>query len=228
MTTPPTEEMIRAIRSKDASAMCGLIEAGFDTAWKDAEGRSLLHFAAAMGSEDLVVLLTNKGIPALSFSNDEETPADYARMFAHQSITEFLNGLEKREMQAGKPALPFASIDDMHAQVENGRHPMHRIVRMGLFPQMVDMVVSRGEKFNADDLLNRGRDGSSVLEKICRMGQLDKILTAPLWQNNLEDFAKVWTEVPAKLRKTVDHEAFIAQVRRQKLQPRAKNQWKPK
>lgn len=219
-------EITRAVAARDAASIVAALDSGVEAnAWRDARGASLLHHAAIWGDEKFAEALLSRGAKALAHNHNAETPADLAVIWGRDALAKTLAAQQQaEELAQGQATLGFSSLQDIRAEnAKSGVNQFHHLAKLGQFPQVVTLA-QLGGGFTAQDLLGRGPDGDTPLQKICEKGQLGLLLKAPLWQDRPDDFAAVWAAAPSNYKAGLDAEGFAGKLRQAKLQSYGKVQ----
>lgn len=218
-------EITQAVAARDAGAILRALDSGVEAnAWRDARGASLLHYAAIWGDEKFAQELMSRGAKISTRNENAETPADLAVVWGRAALAKTLQQAEAAAPDAS--TLGFSSLQDIRAEnATSGVNQFHHLAKLGQFPQVITLA-ALGGGFTAQDLLGKGPDGDTPLQKICEKGQLGLLLKAPLWQDRPEDFAQVWAAVPTNYKQGVDAEGFAGKLRQAKLQSYGKLQIK--
>lgn len=209
-----------AIDAQDAAAMTALLDQGADANWQDAQGRRLMHYAAAWNNAALVDTLVEKGARVTVFDHKTETPRDFAIAFGHDALAADLTKRMAAEQSAAPPAnLPFADIAAVRAEsVKTLTDQFNYHVRIGHLSGLLALAAKNADGLMAADVLGKGPDGDSTLLKICQQGRLGDLLNVKLWQKRPEEFQTMWAAVPQDYRKGHDGEGFVSRLRQARLQ----------
>jgi hypothetical protein len=218
-------EITKAVAARDAAGILNALDSGVGAnAWKDARGASLLHHAAIWGDEEFAAALLARGAKACAHNDNAETPADLAVIWGRDVLAKTLAAQQAAELAQGQATLGFSSLQDIRAEnATSGVNQFHHLAKLGQFAQVVTLA-QLGGGFTAQDLLGKGPDGDTPLQKICEKGQLGLLLQAPLWQDRPEDFAAVWAAAPGLYKAGLDAEGFAGKLRQAKLQSYGKIQ----
>lgn len=220
--------LTKAVASRDASSIVDILDKGVGAnAWRDARGATLLHYAAIWGDEKLADDLILRGAAARSHNDNAETPADVAAVWGREALAKKLYAQQQdEELTKGHATLAFSSLQDIRAEsAKTGVNQLHHLAKLGQFPQVVTLA-QIGGGFTAQDLLGKGPDGDTVLQKVCEKGQLGLLLKAPLWMDRPDDFAQVWDAAPANYKTGLESDGFAQKLRQAKLQSYGKIQLK--
>lgn len=209
-----------ALDAGDSAALIALVDGGADAGWQDAEGRSLLHYAAAWNDAALVDALVAKGAAVTVFDAKTETPRDYAIAFGHNALAADLQKRMAAEENAAKPAaLPFRDMAALRAEsVATLTDQFNYHVRTGRLSGLLALAAKDADGLMAQDVLGTGPEGDTTLLKICQQGRLGDLLDVKLWQKRPDDFQAVWQQVPADYKKGHDGDGFVARLRQARLQ----------
>jgi Ankyrin repeats (3 copies) len=221
-------EITKAVAARDATSVLAALDSGVEAnAWKDMRGASLLHHAAIWGDEKFAEALITRGARAYAHNENGETPADLAAIWGREALAKTLAEKQRdEELTKGHATLGFSSLQDIRAEsATSGVNQFHHLAKLGQFPQVITLA-QLGGGFTAQDLLGKGPDGDTALQKICEKGQLGLLLKAPLWMDHPEDFAAVWAAAPSNYRLGLDTEGFTGKLRQAKLQSYGKIQIK--
>ncbi|MEZ0260611.1 MAG: hypothetical protein ACAH80_06345 [Alphaproteobacteria bacterium] len=213
-------EITKAVAARDAGAVLAALDSGVGAdAWKDARGASLLHHAAIWGDEKFAAALLTRGAKAGARNDNAETPADLAAIWGRDALSKTLAVKQQaEELTTGQATLAFSSLQDIRAEsATSGVNQFHHLAKLGQFPQVITLA-QLGGGFTAQDLLGKGPDGDTALQKICEKGQLGLLLKAPLWMDRPDDFSAVWAAAPANYKQGLDTEGFAGKLRQAKLQ----------
>lgn len=215
-----TVDIETALDAADGATLAALLDKGADANWQDADGRSLLHYAAAWNDMALVEALTAKGAAVTVFDSKSETPRDYAIAFGHNGLAADLQKRMAAEQNAATPAaLPFNDMAALRAEsVRSLTDQFNYHVRAGHLSGLLTLAAKNADGLMAQDVLGTGPDGDATLLKICQQGRLGDLLDVKLWQKRPEDFQAVWQAVPADYKKGHDGDGFIAKLRQARLQ----------
>jgi hypothetical protein len=221
-------EITKAVAARDAAGVLAALDSGFGAnAWKDARGATLLHHAAIWGDEKLADALITRGAKLYAHNDNAETPADVAMVWGREELAKKLYAQQQdEELTKGHATLGFSSLQDIRAEsAKTGVNQLHHLAKLGLFPQVITLA-QLGGGFTAQDLLGKGPDGDTVLQKVCEKGQLGLLLKAPLWMDRPDDFMQVWDAAPANYKTGLESEGFAGKLRQAKLQSYGKIQIK--
>lgn len=209
-----------AIDTQDVAALRALLDQGADANWQDAQGRSLMHYAAAWNNAALVDALAEKGAVVTVFDHKTETPRDLAIAFGHDALAADLTKRMAAEQAAVPPAaLPFADMAAVRAEsVKTLTDQFNYHVRTGRLSGLLALAAKDADGLVAADVLGKGPDGDSTLLKICQQGRLGDLLNVKLWQKRPEEFQTMWAAVPQDYRKGHDGEGFVSKLRQARLQ----------
>lgn len=213
-------EITKAVAARDAAAVLAALDSGVEAnAWKDARGASLLHHAAIWGDEKFANELISRGATISARNENAETPADLAAIWGREALAKTLATQQKEEELAkGHATMGFSSLQEVRdASTATGVNQFHHLAKLGQFAQVVTLA-KLGGGFTAQDLLGKGPDGDTPLQKICEKGQLGLLLDAPLWMDRPDDFARVWAAAPTNYKQGIDAEGFAGKLRQAKLQ----------
>ena len=219
-TADHTAAIESALDAADSAALMGLLDKGADANWQDADGRSLMHYAAAWNDAALVSALADKGAAVTVFNNKTETPRDYAIAFGHNALAADLQKRMAAEENAARPAaLPFNDMAALRAEsVRSLTDQFNYHVRTGHLSGLLTLAAKDADGLMAQDVLGAGPDGDTTLLKICQQGRLGDLMDVKLWQKRPEEFQTVWQHVPADYKKGFDGEGFVAKLRQARLQ----------
>lgn len=221
-------DITKAVAARDAAGVLAALDSGVGTnAWKDARGASLLHHAAIWGDEKFAEALITRGAKIFAHNDNGETPADLAAIWGREDLAKKLFDRQRdEELTKGHATLGFSSLQEVRdASATTGVNQFHHLAKLGQFPQVVSLA-QLGGGFTAQDLLGRGPDGDTALQKICEKGQLALLLKAPLWMDRPEDFAQVWAAAPSNYKQGLEVEGFAVKLTQAKLQSYGKIQIK--
>jgi len=197
--------------------------------WKDAKGNSLLHYAVQSGDKSLVDECIKKGTDPLAYNDDNETAADIAIIWGYNEIAEAINNQIKKAMsqKIAKP-LTYKSLKDIRAKSrKTKKNIFYDLASKGLFYQIVELAEKNNEIFNLEDLISKGKDGDSVIFKICQRCQLEDLIKPHLWVNNISDISNAFNSLPKVYRDTVDFNSFLSKIRQVKIKSRREQpKWK--
>jgi len=209
-----------ALDAGDSAALIALVGGGADVNWRDAGGRSLMHYAAAWNDAALVEALAAKGAAVTVFDDKTETPRDYAIAFGHNALAADLQKRMATEENAASPAaLPFKDMAALRAEsVATLTDQFNYHVRTGRLSGLLTLAARDADGLMAQDVLGTGPEGDTTLLKICQQGRLGDLLDVKLWQKRPDDFQAVWQHVPADYKKGHDGEGFVARLRQARLQ----------
>ncbi|MDP2205098.1 MAG: hypothetical protein Q8K65_02210 [Alphaproteobacteria bacterium] len=206
------------IDARDVAALTAALEAGLDPAWTDTTGRGLAHFAALWGDAAAFDAFTARGVAAVSYDGNGETPEHLARALGHDALAYKITRLPP------PPAITetgYASLADIRrASRENLSDHFGYLVQKGGLDALIALArrETGAEALCAADLLARGSDGDTALLKICQQGALGKLLDVDLWKDRPDEFSKLWQAVPQDYAKAHDAEAFLAAAHQAQLQ----------
>jgi ankyrin repeat protein len=219
MPQPSDIEIETALKARDVVTLVRLLDKGLDANRTSAGGNSLLHAAARLGDISLVDKLLEKGANPLARNDRDETPWETAAAWGNTGAAQKIAA----RLPEGAPAarnnnepIPYASLEEIRQKsAATGQSEFHALARQGRFAQV--LVLAGKENLTAADLLERGKDGDTVLMTICQQGQLPLLVKAELWVKQPQEFQALWDKVPAHYRKEVDYDAFVGQLRQAKL-----------
>lgn len=214
-SNPMRDAVEKAVDACDGAALRGLLRDGLDPGWQDADGRRLLHYAAAWGDDALAADLLQRGAAANVQDRDGDTPADYAFGFANKA-------LGKKLLDAARPdtaPLPYACLADIRAAGGvAGVTQFPHLVRTGRIDDLLALAAGDARGFEAADFLAAPRGGDSALFYLCQRGELQKIMQVPLWVKRPDVFFEIWAQVPKPYRAGLDAESFRAALQRAGMQ----------
>jgi len=219
-------EITRAVAARDVAGVLAALDSGVGAnAWRDPRGASLLHHAAIWGDEKFAEALISRGAKLYAHNDNAETPADVAAIWGREALAKTLAAQQRdEELTKGHATMAFSSLQDIRAEsATSGVNQFHHLAKLGLFPQVITLA-QLGGGFTAQDLLARGPDGDTALQKICEKGQLGLLLKAPLWMDRPDDFSAVWAAAPSNYKLGHDVEGFAGKLRHAKLQSYGKMQ----
>ena len=91
-TLPAEEQVMQYAASGDLAKLKALIEADPGlAAVVDGDGRTPLHFAAGNDQSKVVKYLLEQGADPTALDNNDQTPADAARMEVHMGVAKMLD-----------------------------------------------------------------------------------------------------------------------------------------
>lgn len=218
------KQIDKAISDRDIAALGKYIDAGADVNRRDADGNTLLHHAARFGALDLVDKLAAKGAKTFVHNHDGDTPWDVAVSWGHDAVSTRLDAILRAEMKAAAEIekISYTSLQQIRdASAKNGAGEFHALASKGLFAQVIALAEKDGG-FCAADLLEKGRDGTTVVLKLAQQGSLGSLLKPALWSARPNDFQNVWLNVPKNYRDGHDYDSFVSGLRQAKLQSYAK------
>ena len=218
------KQIDKAVSDRDIAALGKYIDAGTDISRRDADGNTLLHHAARFGALELVDKLAAKGAKTFVHNNDGDTPWDVAVMWGHDAVATRLDAVLRAEMKSAAEIekVSYTSLQQIRdASVKNGASEFHALASKGLFAQVISLAEKDGG-FCAADLLEKGRDGTTVILKLAQQGSLASLLKPALWSARPNDFQNVWLNVPKNYRDGHDFDGFVSGLRQAKLQSYAK------
>lgn len=227
MTAPSQKDIIAAIANGRSPNMQAVIDAGADANWKDANGRTFLHFAAVNGRADIVDVLLKKGAIADVYDHMGETPADAARIFGFVDIAKTLDlaMATERKLKPSK-SLPFKTLAEMRTQPG----ALALAVRDGRMKDVAALALANGENFIADDFLSQDFSGKSIIFNLASQKDLAPLMNPVLWVKSGNAFAQVWNNVPHDAKADVNYEAFASGMHQMRLKAKPNNaaRWMPK
>ncbi|KAL8337978.1 hypothetical protein RB598_006725 [Gaeumannomyces tritici] len=158
--------MQKAIEAGDEGGVQLLLDEGADTEAKGLDGRTPLHIAASLRSQDILRLLLDRGAN-IEAANDGETPLHIAARHWSQDNLQLLldrganieatdaNGWRPLHMAAengytGKMQLLLNNGADMEATDSNGRRPLHMAAENGRIGA-VRLLLGNGANAKAED-----------------------------------------------------------------------------
>jgi ankyrin repeat protein len=218
-----------SLHQPDLSELKSLLKSGANPAWRDGAGNSLLHHAARLGDKEAVEQCFALGVKALVYNKDNACARDVARIWGHDAVALMIDeGMKRERAAAPVPPLAYASLKEIRDKSSaTGINIFHALAGQGMFDRVIALAEKSPDVFTAQDFLDRGADGDSVILKVCQQGQLPALMKPELWVKNLADFMSVWERVPKIYQQGLDVEAFISRTRQLNLQSRApKPQWK--
>ncbi len=218
------KQIDKAVSDRDIPGLKKFVDAGADVKRRDADGNTLLHHAARFGDLELIEKLVAKGAKTFTHNNDGESPWDVAVIWGHDAVAARLDTALRAEMKSAAEIekISYTSLQQIRdASAKNGSSEFHALAAKGFFAQVIALAEKDGG-FTAGDLLERGRDGSSVVLKLAQQGSLGSLLKPALWSARPNDFQNVWLNVPKNYRDGHDYEAFLSGLRQAKLQSYAK------
>jgi ankyrin repeat protein len=218
------KQIDKAIAERDIATLLKYIDAGADIDRRDADGNALLHHAARFGDLALAEKLVAKGAKTFTHNNDGETPWDVAASWGHDAVAARLQDALRAEMKAAAEIekISYTSLQQIRdASAKNGASEFHALASKGLFAQVIALAEKDGG-FSAADMLEKGRDGTTVVLKLAQQGSLGSLLKPALWSARPNDFQNVWLNVPKNYRDGHDYDGFISGLRQAKLQSYAK------
>jgi hypothetical protein len=213
-------EITRAVAARDVAGVLAALDSGVEAnAWRDPRGASLLHHAAIWGDEKFADALITRGAKAYTHNDNSETPADVATIWGREALAKTLAAQQQdEELTKGHATLAFSSLQEIREEnTKSGVNQFHHLAKLGQLPQVITLA-QLGGGFTAQDLLGKGPDGDTALQKICEKGQLGLLLKAPLWMDRPDDFTAVWAAVPSNYKRGHDVEGFAGKLRQAKLQ----------
>lgn len=218
------KQIDKAVADRDIAALGKYIDAGTDVNRRDADGNTLLHHAARFGELELVEKLVAKGAKTFTHNNDGESPWDTAVIWGQDAVAARLQDALRAEMKAAAEIekISYTSLQQIRdASSKNGTSEFHALASKGLFAQVIAIAEKDGG-FCAADLLEKGRDGTTVILKLAQQGSLGSLLKPALWSARPNDFQNVWLNVPKNYRDGHDYDGFVSGLRQAKLQSYAK------
>lgn len=218
------KQIDKAVADRDIAALGKYIDAGADVNRRDADGNTLLHHAARFGALELIEKLVAKGAKTFTHNNDGESPWDVAVIWGQDAVAARLQDALRAEMKAAAEIekISYTSLQQIRdASSKNGASEFHALASKGLFAQVIALAEKDGG-FCAADLLEKGRDGTTVILKLAQQGSLGSLLKPALWSARPNDFQNVWLNVPKNYRDGHDYDGFVSGLRQAKLQSYAK------
>lgn len=183
-----------ALRSKDAAAIHRYIDDGCDPCWKDSEGLSLLHIAAAIGDESLVRRLMGRGAKPGDITLEGLNPYDMAVIWGNNDIAKILYDGVAEETLAPK------CLADMRVQKDG----LYHALRDGYADLVLGFVKAGEGALTADDFLQARSDGDTPLLVLVRRKEVDKIFDPVLWTRQPRDMLRLWDALPDMARAGID------------------------
>ena len=187
------DEIDSAFRARDVAGLVRMLDSGLDANWRNDRDDTLLHLAARLGDISLVEKLIDKGAKALCFNAEGETPCDTAVIWGNDAAAMTIKPrMEDEKLTRGNDPIPYASLQDIRDKAaETGINPLHDIAQRGQFNQVLALVQADPQGISAADLLSKGLDGDTVLQKICQHGQLPLQAKTELWVKKPQDFQRL-------------------------------------
>ncbi len=219
-----TKQIDKAVADRDIAALGKYIDAGASVDRRDADGNTLLHHAARFGDLALVEKLVARGAKTFTHNNDGDSPWDVAATWGHDAVATRLDAALRAEMKAAGEIekISYTSLQQIRdASVKNGASEFHALASRGLFAQVIALAEKDGG-FCAADMLEKGRDGTTVILKLAQQGNLASLLKPALWSARPNDFQNAWLNVPKNYRDGHDFDGFVSGLRQAKLQSYAK------
>lgn len=218
------KQIDKAVSDRDIDSLKKFVDAGANVDRRDADGNTLLHHAARFGDLELLEKLVAKGAKTFVHNNDGDSPWDVAVAWGHDGIAARLDAALRAEMKAAAETekISYSSLQQIRdASVKNGASEFHALASKGLFAQVIALAEKDGG-FCAADMLEKGRDGTTVILKLAQQGSLGSLLKPALWSARPADFQNAWLNVPKNYRDGHDFEGFVTGLRQAKLQSYAK------
>lgn len=218
------KQIDKAVAGRDIAALGKYIDGGANLDRRDADGNTLLHHAARFGEIGLIEKLTAKGAKTFTHNNEGDTPWDVAVAWGHDAVAARLDAALRAEMTSAAEIekISYTSLQQIRdASVKNGVSEFHALASKGLFAQVIALAEKDGG-FCAADMLEKGRDGTTVILKLAQQGSLGSLLKPALWSARPNDFQNAWLNVPKNYRAGHDFDGFVSGLRQAKLQSYAK------
>lgn len=194
-------------------------DAGVFDAWQDDSGRTLLHFAAALGNETLVDKIHARGIGTGAVDNNNLSPADIARAYGHDLLAEKLADRSLQASKTKKSAAPsYHSLQEIReASRKSGQNIFYVMARRGEFKEVTDLAAKDPLGLTAEDLLSQNKYGDTVLLALCRQGSLGLLLEKSLWDGRSAIFDKIWENVPKAYKKGLNGDSLLSRIKQGKF-----------
>lgn len=216
------EKIIALLAARDVGALAVMLDKKqLNVSWKDAAGKTLLHFAAAFGDTDFAQKLLEKGAKTLTPSDDGALPIDTAQAWGHTAIVDML----KTQMAAESRTLPFpyTSLDDIRQEsARTGVSQFCRLAAQCLFDKVAALAEKDPEGFRVSDLMEKGENGETVIFRLCQRDGLKILLNSALFKGGAGIFTSAIEGLPREFLKQADVGGFLASFRQMSLKSRAK------
>lgn len=230
------KDVTDALAAHDAQGVLAALDKGLDADWHDAQGRGLLHYAAAWGDDALVDTLLSRGAPALLRDKSLDSAQDTAAAYGHDKLAKkFAAAMVRERATEPQKPLPYKSLQDIRdASAKDGVDHFHRLAREGRFCDVIKLAAQEGKTgkgLTAQDLLGRGPEGDATIYVLAAAGALPELMKTDIWMKNAGGFQTLWQQVPAACKEGLDAARFMRDLRQARLesytQPRLKGRNAP-
>lgn len=196
-----------------------LLDGTVDPAWADADGNSLLHYAARFGDKETVEQCFALGVKALVFNNEDECARDAALVWGYDDIASIINTRMESERESTPPSpIGYASLVEIRLQsAAKDIDVFQGLAKRGQFEQLLLLAQQDAEGLTVQDYLEKGSSGMTLLLEVCEQGQVSLLIKPELWMKNPSDFMRIWENIPTAYRPELDAVKFMNAVRQMKL-----------
>lgn len=205
--------------ARDVAGLTAALDEGLTPAWRDIDGRGLMHFAAAWNDAAAVDAFAARGVALLSYDVHGVTPQDMAIVMGHNGLAHQMGIKIKAAPSAPLYDLPYKTLDDLRCA---GRQSLtdlfNETVMQGGFDALLAIARKDESGFMAADFMGRNAAGDSTVLTLCQRGEFGKLMDVALWKDRPEEFRQVWERVPRDYAASYDVDAFFTAARQARLQ----------